>query len=70
MPQSQKFKVKWQKRQDDLKNFRCSGGSEVFSSDGLLVVNTGGKKQVVDFTFHLAYRHSIKEAYLQELQWN
>lgn len=42
----------------------------MFSSDGLLVVNTGGKKQVVDFTFHLAYRHSIKEAYLQELQWN
>lgn len=67
MPQSQKFKVKWQKRQDGLKHFCCSGGIKVFSSDGLLVVNTGGKKQVVDFKFHIVYRHSIKEAHVQEL---
>jgi len=62
--------VKWQKRQDDLKNVCCSGGIKVFSSDGLLLVNTGGKKQVVDFKFHLAYRGSTKAARLQELEQN
>lgn len=66
MPQSQKCKMKWQKREDGLKNFCCSGGIKVFSSNSLLVVNTRGKRQVIDLKFHLSQRLSIKEEFYRD----